>query len=282
MTRTSGSIRLIFIRPDIVPSNPRTFATLVITLPSKHLGGEVYISHGDTRVFEPAQFSEYDLSYFAWCVFPSYWHPIGNSHYSDRFSDVTCEVKSVSSGRRLVLTYNLVHATLNPDVLAASSNKSIAKLDMLFSYWKENVEEETSALAYLLQVKLKDGNLSYNELQGQDLQVVDYLRQAGGKYDFCIYLASLKRSNELNEDDDDFFHEREIDQDDAISLLTKVIELDGTEVAKGMEFEDDMLIQEEPFESVKPDDEEWDYETAAAVLYHRTVLIYSTYFGSQD
>lgn len=158
----------------------------------------------------------------------------------------------------------------------------MAKLDMLFSYWTENVEEETSALAYLLEDKLKGENLSYNELQGQDLQVVNYLRQAGGKYDFCLYLASLKRSIELNEDDDDFPNEREIDQCDAISSLTRVIEFDGTEVAKGMDFEDDMLIQEEPFEDVKPDEEEWDHGTATAVLYFRTVLIYSIYFGSQD
>ena len=158
----------------------------------------------------------------------------------------------------------------------------MAKLDMLFSYWKENVEEECSALAYLLKVKLKDRNLSYNELQGQDLQVVNYLRQAGGRYGFCIYLASLKRSIELNEDDDDFFHEREIDQDDAISSLTRVIELDGTEVAKGKDFEDDMLVQEEPFEDVKPDDEESDHGTTTAVLYFRTVLIYPIYYGSRD
>jgi hypothetical protein len=123
---------------------------------------------------------------------------------------------------------------------------------------------------------LKGRNLSYNELQGQDLQVVNYLRQAGGKYGFCIYLASLKRSIELSGDDDSF-HERELDQDEAISSLTRVIELDGTEVAKGMEFEDDMLIQEEPFEDVEPDEEEYDQ-----VLYFRTVLPCFIYFVPQD
>ncbi len=194
----------------------------------------------------------------------------------DRFSDVNCEVKSVSSGRRLVLTYNLVHATLNPDVLAASSNKAMAKLDMLSSYWKGNVEEETSALAYLLKVKLRDGSLSYDELKGQDLQVVNYLRQVGGKYDFCIYLASLERSIEVSGDYDSW-HEREINQDEAISSLTNVIELDGINVARGMEFEDDMLIQEEPFEDVEPDDEEYD-----RVLYSRTVLTLFVLFSSQD
>lgn len=152
----------------------------------------------------------------------------------------------------------------------------MAKLDMLFSYWKENVEEDTLALAYLLEDNLKGENLSYNELQGQDLQVVNYLRQAGGKYGFCIYLASLERSIELS-GDYDAWNERELNQNDAISSLTSVIELDGTEVANGMDFEDDMMIQEEPFEDVEPDEEEYD-----RVLYFRTVLTCSIFFVSKD
>lgn len=61
-------------------------------------------------------------------------------------------------------------------------------------------------------------------------------------------------------------HEKVIDQSEASSTLTRVVELDGFEIAKGMHFEDDMLIQEGAFEGVEPDDE--DSET---VLYLRTV-----------
>jgi hypothetical protein len=161
---------------------------------------------------------------------------------------------------------------LGPDVLAAGSNKSVAKLDLLFSYCKENVEEETSLLAYLLNDELDDDKLSYNGLEGQDLRAVTHLRQASEKYDFCIYLASLKRSIQLNdEDDDDRFHEREIDQSGAKSTLERVVELDGTELARGMYFEDEILIQEEPFEGVEPDDEEYSNTSGSSVVYQRTV-----------
>ncbi|KAE9375131.1 hypothetical protein N431DRAFT_555630 [Stipitochalara longipes BDJ] len=233
--------------------SPRVFGTLAIILPSRHEGGEIYISHGGTRVFETSQSSAFDASYIAW------------------FSDVAQEIKPISAGRRLVLTYNLVHSTLGPDVLRADSNKSMAKLDLLFSYWKENIEEETSMLAYLLEDDVKDEKLSYSELEGNNLQVVTYLRQAAEKYGFCLYLANMKRSIEAEGDDDydDRFYEREIDQSQAESILKRVVELDGTEIAKGMEFGDEMLIEEEPFEGVEPDDE----EDSGTVVYFRTVVL---------
>jgi hypothetical protein len=170
--------------------------------------------------------------------------------------------------------YNLVHSTLGPDVLAAGSNKSIAKLDLLFSYWRENIKEETSMLAYLLKDEVDDAKLSYSDLEGNNLQVVTYLRQAAEKYGFYIYLANMKRSIEGEEEDyDDRFYEREIHQSQAESILKRVVELDGTEVAKGMEFGDEMLIQEEPFEGVEPDDEEY----SGTVVYFRTVRIFISF-----
>jgi hypothetical protein len=147
----------------------------------------------------------------------------------------------------------------------------MAKLDMLFSYWRKNIEEETSMLAYLLEDEVEDEKLSYSGLEGNNLQVITYLRQAAEKYDFCIYLAKMKRSiNGEDYDDYDDFHERDLDQSEAESILERIVELDGTEVAKNMEFGDEMLIQEEPFEGVEPDDE----ENSGTVLYFRTVPAY--------
>src|SRR3954452_10164895 len=96
-----------------------------------------------------------------------------------RFSDVAHELKPVSSGRRLVLTYNLIHSNLGPDVLSAGSNRSMAKIETLFSYWNDNLKEEPSRLYFLLEDRLHDENLSYDGLKGDDLQVVKHLRDAG-------------------------------------------------------------------------------------------------------
>ena len=64
------------------------FATLVISLPSKHEGGELIVSHNGQDVRWST--AERSTAYGAW------------------YSDVRHEVKDVTSGHRLVLTYNLV------------------------------------------------------------------------------------------------------------------------------------------------------------------------------
>ncbi|KAI9372949.1 hypothetical protein BJX61DRAFT_542237 [Aspergillus egyptiacus] len=71
---------------------PGMFGTLVVCLPSKHEGGEVVATHrGDSRVFNSSATSEFEYSYAAW------------------YSDVKHGVKPVTSGCRVVLTYNLIH-----------------------------------------------------------------------------------------------------------------------------------------------------------------------------
>jgi hypothetical protein len=167
----------------------------------------------------------------------------------------------------LVLTYSLVHSTLGPNELSAGSNKSIAKVNSLFSYWKKNIDHETSALAFMLNDRVDDEILSYSALKGEDLRVVTLLRDAGEIYDFSVYLGGMKRWIPLNEEYEDyeFHYERELDQSDAKSMLSRVVELDGTEVAKDMDFED-VLIQEDAFDDVEPDDEDSD-----TGFYYRTV-----------
>lgn len=67
------------------------FGTLVICLPSLHTGGEVVLVHGKKqRTIETDKASAFDLSALAWC------------------SGVQHEIRPVTSGYRLVLTYNLV------------------------------------------------------------------------------------------------------------------------------------------------------------------------------
>ncbi|MAD86934.1 MAG: hypothetical protein CL912_28595 [Deltaproteobacteria bacterium] len=188
-----------------------------------------------------------------------------------RFHDVTHALKPVTAGRRLTLTYHLVHENLGPDVLAASSNKTFGKLDMLFSYWHANVQEEVLHLGYLLDGKYrKNPDLSFDMLEGADKETVTYLRDAGSKHGVCIYLAELTRWVDLNDYDDDWGADDSdcIDQESACTYLTNVVELDGTQIAQNLFFEDDFLVQEDAFEAV--DYDEHLYQESRAI-YHRTV-----------
>ncbi|KAH6692885.1 hypothetical protein BKA61DRAFT_742360 [Leptodontidium sp. MPI-SDFR-AT-0119] len=238
---------------------PGTFGTLVIALPSYHEGGDVLITNaGDPEIkaFGTAATSAFDSSYVAW------------------FHDATHALKPVTAGRRLTLTYCLIHENLGPDVLAASSNKTTGKLDMLFSYWHDNIEDEIGYAGYLLTKKYrKKSDLSYEMLEGVDREVVAYLRDAGRKHDVCIYLAKLSRWVDTNDEDDDwgdYGSSRYIDQESAYSTLTKVVELDGTLIAENLFFEDSVLLQDDPFEDIEPDDECYQ---ESRVVYYRTVVL---------
>ena len=45
------------------------FGTLVICLPSQHVGGEVHVTHNKgEKILKTAEASEYDYSYLCWYV----------------------------------------------------------------------------------------------------------------------------------------------------------------------------------------------------------------------
>ncbi|KAL2061183.1 hypothetical protein VTL71DRAFT_7456 [Oculimacula yallundae] len=159
---------------------PGMFGTLVICLPSWHQGGDVLVTSPcdpEIKAFGTSATSAFDSSYLAW------------------FHDVTYTMKPVTAGRRLTLTYSLIHENLGPDVLAANSNKTTGKLDMLFSYWKNNAEDEITLLACLFTDNYsQDKILSSTTLNSKDQQIIAYLREACSKYGFCLYLADMKRS----------------------------------------------------------------------------------------
>ncbi|TVY44089.1 hypothetical protein LOCC1_G004493, partial [Lachnellula occidentalis] len=256
---------------------PRMFATLVIALPSKHEGGEVRVTHaGKTRVFETAKFSDFGSSFLAW------------------FSDVTHEVKPVLSGRRLVLTYNLVHQTLGPKELGANPNAAMSKLKLLLPAWIKGLEEDDTfptTLAFLFEHQYTDASLCYNGLKGHDRQVASHLREACNEFGFCIYLANLEHTVTGGCDGDDYDDDwgydggggdgeihaitDEIERD---TSLKRVVELDGTEVAKDLTFDEGTLIQADALADADPDDEDYSGFTgnegvSTTHFYHRTVAI---------
>lgn len=88
-----------------------------------------------------------------------------------RFSDVTHEVKPVLSGRRLVLTYNLIHETLGSRELSANSNTTMPKLILLLPAWRKSFEADEDVppnQAFLLEHQYTDASLCYDRLKGKD------------------------------------------------------------------------------------------------------------------
>lgn len=220
------------------------FGTLIIALPSKHEGGQVHLSHaGKTEVLTTATNSDYGYTYLAW------------------FSDVVHEVKPVTSGHRLVLTYNLVHTSLGSQVLSAGSNTSVVELDNSFQAWKTlDRTKSPKYLSYLLEHEYTEANFSLQSTKGHDNQVLTLLHGLCQKYDCILYLASLQRTVTGGCADDgsnsEGFHD--IDDPETTTTLTRVVDVYGKEIGKQIDLNEKYIIQHDYFEDLEPDDEEYE------------------------
>ncbi|KIX97549.1 uncharacterized protein Z520_07002 [Fonsecaea multimorphosa CBS 102226] len=130
------------------------FGTLVVCLPSEHVGGGVRLIHGkEARVLESDKWSSYGVSYLAW------------------YSDVSHEVLPVQSGYRFVLTYNLIDTGLKRHPSAAALDAEQSQIDRMLAEW------------YAMQGSLK-GDDYYRCSQ------LDRACQSSGR--FCFFLFRLE------------------------------------------------------------------------------------------
>lgn len=126
------------------------FGTLVIRLPSEHRGGEAHLIHGGkTLVLETATHSQHDCSALAW------------------YSDVQHKIKPISSGYRLVLTYNLVQQQEMPKQSAFMLDKSHARLEQLLRVWNKEFCH-IPKLIYTLEHQYTEASLSLKFMKGHD------------------------------------------------------------------------------------------------------------------
>ncbi|KAJ4364668.1 hypothetical protein N0V83_009265 [Neocucurbitaria cava] len=144
---------------------PGMFGTLVVCLLSEHTGGEVLLVHGrKQRTIETATESAFGLSALAW------------------YSDVQHEIKPVTSGYRLVITYNLVQDQALPRQTAAALDASYAKLEKLLHY--------------------TEASLSLGNLKAQDAAKARYLEHLCVKNGVYWFLAQMTRNAQ-----EDYFEE---------------------------------------------------------------------------
>jgi hypothetical protein len=206
------------------------------------------------------------------------------------------EVKPVTSGHRLVLTYNLIHTTLGPKELAANSDIAMAKLRLVLSNWKEKMGSDPllqAPLAFLLEHQYTEIGLSCDALKGHDQQLLSHLRPACEESEFDLYLANFSATihgdveaedyeidfDERSHDGSAIFHDIKKETYREISL-GKVVDLNGNKVAEELNFEEESFIQKELFKDVKPNHESYSGWTGKSAytshFYHRTVRAFSS------
>jgi hypothetical protein len=154
------------------------FATLVVVLPSEFTGGDIHVCHGDKNmVFDNAKDSAFDTTILAW------------------YTDVTHEVKEITSGYRLALSYHLIDTS--PGITSPhlpTGDSSLQHLREIFSKWSNDQYPSLKAdqiIAYVLTHEYSSASLREVIIKGKDQHITSILKNAGDSEGVLILMGFL-------------------------------------------------------------------------------------------
>lgn len=193
-------------------------------------------------------------------------------------------MESISSGHQLALLYSL-RLVGGANGSASKAVDESKKLQGLFTSWMTAYEQngEPEVLAYRLQHSTQAA-LCYNSLDGQDRQVVQYLKEACSATGSHLYLASLDRRVEGSCGEYDYYDRWHHDEDEHHSInevdsvtvmLNSVADLNGTSLGRYIEIKEDAIIQDGLFDR-NPDEE--DHEVGDGFATHHYLETVTTTF----
>jgi hypothetical protein len=149
------------------------------------------------------------------------------------YTDVTHEIKPITSGHRLALSYNLIHTT---DSLRPSLTMEKAAADRLrhtFLSWKQNVDlAAPEKLLYLLEHEYTQASLSASAMKGKDVHVLSLLSGLADEVGFNLGLASVEHTV-IGGAEGDVWDGMNVTMDEAREWSTKIdcfVDLDGSEL----------------------------------------------------
>ncbi|ETS75550.1 hypothetical protein PFICI_12494 [Pestalotiopsis fici W106-1] len=201
--------------------------TLVICLPSRHEGGDVVLSLGGrTQRFSTSTASAYDLTALAW------------------YSDVTHEITKLTSGYRLVLTYNIVQQGLQNPSPSDLIKQQTAIENLLQGSAKRF--KGMKQMFYPLEHKYTRASLSLRNMKGRDRAVCQTLDLVCRKHGFYLLLANLTKTESC----DDY------DEEETSLDLDSVHSLDGQELSSYLEIEAKDIIGDNLYSQRGPDSED--------------------------
>lgn len=238
------------------------FATLVVSLPSAHEGGDVVVRHrNQEKVFKT---SESEYSYICW------------------YSDVSHQVLPVTSGYRWVLTYNLA---LDPSKVRPSAGLQRSETHglrhTLRRWLLHDKESRPDHMYYKLDHEYTQASISLDALKNRDLACVQTLKDISSELPVNIFLALLEKEHVRYfdqfddgmywglEEVDDEEEEEEEDEDDIDTRdspgqsecsetrysVNSLVELNGQKVADGMCLDETKILQGDGFDEVDPEEE---------------------------
>jgi predicted 2-oxoglutarate/Fe(II)-dependent dioxygenase YbiX len=176
-------------------------ATLVVTLPSAHTGGELAVHHlGEATTYRG---SKTHLSLVAF------------------YADCLHEVRPVTSGHRITLTYDLilhggapaVHVTDDATVAEAARHLREHFSTRVRHRYRDTTSEPPDRLAFLLDHEYTEHALSWARLKGADAHRAWLLRAAADAAG-CETVLSLTEIQEIWDAADDDYEDDDYEDDD--------------------------------------------------------------------
>jgi hypothetical protein len=149
--------------------HPGMVATLVVVLPSPHIGGELRLWHDSKRV----QFTSQNLQAHSirWCAF---------------YADCRHEVLPVTEGWRVVLTFDLVLSSASTRPRTPASPPLVAALRKHFF---PQGDPHLRPWVFLLDHEYTERGLRWSLLKGEDRPRVEALRAAAEELGLTLHLA---------------------------------------------------------------------------------------------
>lgn len=207
------------------------FATVVVILQSPYTGGEAHLAHGGlSTVIDHSKNSLLATSVMAW------------------YTDVTHEIKPITSGYRLALSYNLVHTTTTLRPSIPGSHPAGQQLRNIFMSWKSQGYLGLQKIIYLLDHRYSRANLKGSALKGGDSHQIALLNVVAKECGFNVGLANIEShlSGSANDDGGGYdgrgygrrcaYDDEDEEDDDDLSMvevfetewsITNLVDMDG-------------------------------------------------------
>ncbi|KAK7964052.1 hypothetical protein PG988_011026 [Apiospora saccharicola] len=239
---------------------PGTIAALAICLPTAHKGGDVHLSHsGQAKVLVTSHASAFEVTTLAW------------------YSDVTYEVKEITSGHRVVAMYNVVLAGVQTnEASAVGILQQQAKLESILGHGHAHYENATR-LFYQLSNKYRGSTLSLDGLKGHDRARVHALQKSCASCGYVLLLANVTKTRTEYEEKNQYL-------DNELYRLDYVAACDGSVVGLGGEFDPKSFIGSKPYHNDRDADsvdrDERNYTEPTGYSYHDSRLANANYAGS--
>ncbi|KAI0796338.1 hypothetical protein BC629DRAFT_1504956 [Irpex lacteus] len=218
------------------------FATIVIVLPSRFTGGAAHLTHsGLSATYDCSANSHYETNVLAW------------------YTDVTHEIKPITSGYRLALSYNLIHTTRSLRPSLSTKLEHLLKLRRILKTWMKDEGQQTpEKIIYMLDHTYSQANLCASALKGADAHQVALLSPVAKDLGFQLGLATVELHQWGRYEDDgrdyrrykgyhdpdsdggdsDLTFEADGDVDKEISI-THFVDLQGRLISDSLDFEDE-------------------------------------------